>query len=67
VTLAENTDQAEQENVSEKLLHAGEADEEVSRATNKDICQVASVLPWLFQATQHALDEWTHFFGRAVR
>jgi hypothetical protein len=67
VTLAENTDQAEQENVSEKRLHAGEAGEEVSRATNKDICQVASVFPWPFQATQHALDEWTHFFGRAVQ
>jgi hypothetical protein len=65
-TLAENTDQAEQEKVSEKFLHAGEAGEEVGRATSKDICQVESVLPWPFQATQHALDEWTHFFGRAV-
>jgi hypothetical protein len=23
------------------------------------------MLPWPFQATQHALEEWTHFIGRA--
>jgi hypothetical protein len=66
VTRAGSTKQPAQETISEKPLHAGEAGEEVSRATNKDICQVASVFPWPFQATQHALDEWTHFFGRAV-
>jgi hypothetical protein len=68
VTGAESAHQREaSENVSEKPLHACEADEEVSRSTNKEICQVESVLPWPFQATQHALDEWTHFFGRAVQ
>src|SRR5512132_2206976 len=54
---AGRTGQAEQEapeSVSEKLLRAGES-------------QVESVPQGPFQATQHALDEWTHFFGRAVQ
>jgi hypothetical protein len=55
------------ENVSEKFSHAGEAGEQVSRATNKEISNVENALPWPFQATQHALDEWTHFFGRATQ
>jgi hypothetical protein len=54
------------ENVSEKLSHAGEASAEVSRATNEENSHVESALPWPFQATQHALDEWTHFIGRAA-
>jgi hypothetical protein len=67
VTGAESAHQGEApENVSEKLSHAGEASEEVSRATNKEICQAESVLPWPFQATEHALEEWTHFIGRAA-
>jgi hypothetical protein len=67
VTRAESTGQAEQEaskDVSEKLSRAGE---EASRATDEGVRQVASVLPGPFQATQRALDEWTHFFGRAVK
>jgi hypothetical protein len=55
-TRAGPTGQAEQEapeNASEKLLRAGES-------------QVESVLQRPFQAIQHALEEWTHFFGRAV-
>ena len=51
------------ENVSAKFSHAGE---QVSRATNKEISNVEDALPWPFQATQHALEEWTHFFGRAT-
>ena len=51
------------ENVSEEFSHAGE---QVSRATNKEISNVENALPWPFQATQHALEEWTHFFGRAT-
>jgi hypothetical protein len=54
-THAGRTGQAEQEapeNVSETLC-AGES-------------QVGSVPQGPFQATQHALEEWTHFFGRAV-
>jgi hypothetical protein len=27
---------------------------------------VDSGLPWPFQASRRALDEWTHFYGRAV-
>jgi hypothetical protein len=53
---AGHTGQAEQEapeNASEKLLRAGES-------------QVGSVPQGPFQATQHALEEWTHFFRRAV-
>ena len=65
VTRAESTGQAEQEapeNVSEseKLLRAGE------EAPDQGVRQLESVLQWPFQATRHALDEWTHFFGRAV-
>jgi hypothetical protein len=41
-----------------------QAGEEASRA--EEIRQAESVLPWPFQATQHALEEWTHFFGRAT-
>jgi hypothetical protein len=52
------------ENVSEDLLYAGE---DVSRETNKEISQVESALLWPFQTTQHALDEWTHFIGRATQ
>jgi hypothetical protein len=55
-THAGRTGQAEQEapeNVSETLLRAGES-------------QVESVPQGPFQATQHALEEWTHFFRRAV-
>jgi hypothetical protein len=53
-TGAERTGQAEApENASEQLLRAGES-------------QVGSVLQRPFQAIQHALEEWTHFFGRAV-
>lgn len=66
MTRAESTGQAQQEapeNVSEKLARPGE---EASPATDKRIRQVESVLPWPFQATQRALDEWTHFFGRAL-
>jgi hypothetical protein len=37
------------------------------REAPENVCQVESVLPWPFQATQHALNEWTHFFGRAVQ
>ena len=43
-----------------------QAGEEASTATDKDIRQAESVLPWPFKATQHALEEWTHFFGRAT-
>lgn len=56
-TRAGHTGQAEQEapeNASEKLLRAGES-------------QVESVPEGPFQAIQHALDEWTYFFGRAVQ
>ena len=64
VTGAESVHQSEgPENVSEKFSHAGE---QVSRATNKEISNVENALPWPFQATQHALEEWTHFFGRAT-
>jgi hypothetical protein len=49
--------------VSEKRSRAGE---EASPATDSGVRQVESVLPWPFQATYRALDEWTHFFGRAV-
>jgi hypothetical protein len=66
MTRAESTGQAQQEapeNVSEKLARPGE---EASPATDKGIRQVESVLLWPFQATQRALDEWTHFFGRAL-
>ena len=51
------------ENVSEKFLHAGE---DVSREINKEIGQVGSAFPGPFQATEHALSEWTHFFGRTT-
>ena len=51
------------ENVSEKFSPAGE---QVSRATDKEISNVENALPWPIQATQHALEEWTHFFGRAT-
>jgi hypothetical protein len=51
------------ENVSETLLAAGEA---VSRETNTEMSQVGGTLPWPFQATEHALDEWTQFFARAT-
>jgi hypothetical protein len=53
---AGRTSQAEQEapeNASEKLLRASES-------------QVESVLQGPFRATKHALEEWTHFFGRVV-
>lgn len=66
VMSAESTGQAEQEapeNVSETLLRVGE---EVSPEPDKGVCQPESVLRWPFQATLRALDEWTHFFGRAV-
>ena len=64
VTGAESAHQSEgPENVSEKFSHAGE---QVSRATNTEISNVENALPWPFQATQHALEEWTHFFGRAT-
>jgi Phasin protein len=66
VTRAESTGQAEQEeqeNVYEKLSRAGE---EASRATDEGVRQVANVLSEPFRASQRALDEWTHFFGRAV-
>jgi hypothetical protein len=66
VTRAGSTGESEQEtpeNVSEKLSQAGE---EVSPPTNKENCRVESVLPWPFQATQHALNEWTRFFGRTL-
>jgi hypothetical protein len=49
--------------VSEKRSRAGE---EASPATDSGVRQVESVLPWPFQATYRALDEWTHFSGRAV-
>jgi hypothetical protein len=55
-TRAGHTGQAEQEapeNVSEKLLRAGES-------------QVETVPQGPFQATQHALEEWTRFFERAL-
>ena len=55
-TRAGHTSQAEQEapeNASEKLLRAGES-------------QVESVFQRPFRAMQHALEEWTRFFGRAV-
>ena len=51
------------ENVSETLLAAGEA---VSREINTEISQVGGTLPLPFQATEHALDEWTQFFARAT-
>jgi hypothetical protein len=65
VTRAESNGQSEQapENVSEKLSRAGE---EASGATDEGVRQAASVLPGPFRASQRALDEWTHFFGRAV-
>jgi hypothetical protein len=65
-TRAGSSGQAEQEapeGVSEKLSRAGE---EASRAIDEGVRQVASVLPGPFRASQRALDEWTHFFGRAV-
>jgi hypothetical protein len=66
VTRAGRSGQTEQdapEGVSEKLSRAGE---EASRATDEGVRQVASVLPGPFRASQRALHEWTHFFGRAV-
>jgi hypothetical protein len=64
VTGAESASEWEApENVSEQLLAAGEA---VSRETNTEISQVGGALPWPFRATQHALEEWTHFIGRAT-
>jgi hypothetical protein len=66
MTRAESAGQAQQEaleDVSQKLSNAGE---ETSPATEKSVLQVESGLPWPFQTTRHALDEWTHFFGRAV-
>jgi hypothetical protein len=60
VTGAENAHKWEaSENVSEKFLDAGEDE-------SREIGQVGSALPWPFQATEHALSEWTHFFGRAT-
>jgi hypothetical protein len=66
VTRGESAGQAEQEaleNVSETILRAGE---EASPATDKGVREVENGLPWPFQTTRHALEEWTHFFGRAV-
>jgi hypothetical protein len=57
------TEQEAPENVSEKLLRVGD---EVSPEPNKGVCQLESVLRWPSQATQRVLEEWTHFFGRAV-
>jgi hypothetical protein len=58
-------DQAKQEALG-NFGKPSQAGEEASRTTNKEIRQAESVLPWPFQATQHALEEWTHFFGRAT-
>jgi hypothetical protein len=44
--------------------HQWEASE--SRETNKESDLVGSALPWPFQATEHALSEWAHFFARAT-
>jgi hypothetical protein len=62
VTRAGGTGQAEQENVSK----GSQAGEETSQVTDEDLRQLESVLPSPFQTTQHALDKWTHFFGRVV-
>jgi hypothetical protein len=56
-------DQAKQEALG-NFAKPWQAGEEASRA--KEIRQAESVLPWPFQATQHALEEWAHFFGRAT-
>jgi hypothetical protein len=65
VTRAESTgaEQKAPKDVFEKLSRAGE---EASPAADNGVLQVESGLPWPFQTTQHALDEWTHFFGRTV-
>jgi hypothetical protein len=58
-------DQAKQEALG-NFAKPSQAGEWASRATNKKIRQAESVLAWPFQTTQHALEEWTHFFGRAT-
>ena len=63
VTPPGSPDQATQEALG-NLGKPSQAGEEASRA--EEIRQAESVLPWPFQATQHALEEWTHFFGRAT-
>jgi hypothetical protein len=66
VTRGESAGPAEHEaleNASEKILRAGE---EASPATGKGVRQVENGLPWPFRTTRHALEQWTHFLGRAV-
>jgi hypothetical protein len=61
----ESPDQAKQEALG-NFAKPSQAGEEASRATNKEIRLAETVLAWPFEATQHALQEWMHFFGRAT-
>jgi hypothetical protein len=57
----ESPDQAKQEALG-NFAKPSQAGEEASRATRL----AETVLAWPFEATQHALQEWMHFFGRAT-
>jgi hypothetical protein len=47
--------------------HTGQVEQEApENASEKPLSQVESVLQGPFQVIQHTLEEWAHFFGRAV-